>query len=216
MTRQDWAKVYVAVLGLLAVGLLSFLVYAQAYMPGLHPAAPFPWVSFLVLVVLAIFAEAYTINVAPGVDMSAGFLACFLGGAVVGPLGGFLIAVASQLPGLAHRQWERSICYTSTMAFVSGGSSLPYWAALFAVGHNGAASAAVVAAVGLGAGVLYELLNYVLAVPVVWLRRGVGFIRIWREAVKPFLPFSLFFLAISLGLISVYRMYLPANGGACS
>ena len=214
MTRQDWAKVYVAVLGLLAVGLLSFLVYAQAYMPGLHPAAPFPWVSFLVLVVLAIFAEAYTINVAPGVDMSAGFLACFLGGAVVGPLGGFLIAVASQLPGLAHRQWERSICYTSTMAFVSGGSSLPYWAALFAVGHNGAASAAVVAAVGLGAGVLYELLNYVLAVPVVWLRRGVGFIRIWREAVKPFLPFSLFFLAISLGLISVYRMYLPANGGA--
>ena len=36
---------------------------------------------------------------------------------------------------------------------------------------------------------------------------------VWREAAQPFLPFHFFFLAISLGLIYIYRLYVLQPGG---
>ncbi len=70
------------------------------------------------------------------------------------------------------------------------------------------------ALVGLGTGVLCQVLNFAASAPVIWLRRGIGLKRAWREGVQPFLPFDLFFMAISIGLISVYQLYLRENGGA--
>jgi len=46
--------------------------------------------------------------------------------------------------------------------------------------------------------------------PVGWLRRGVRLVEQWRLFL-PFLPFHFFFLAISLGLIYIYRMYVSSN-----
>ena len=36
---------------------------------------------------------------------------------------------------------------------------------------------------------------------------------VWREVFQPFLPFHFFFLAISLGLIYIYRLYVLQRGG---
>jgi len=164
--------------------------------------------SFLVLLVLAVFAEVYSIRIAPGMEVSAGFLACFVSAAVAGPLAGFVIAVVSQLPGVRQRIWQQTLFYCASLGFVTGGTSLAYWAALSVVGGSAGASAALLAAFGLGAGLIYQALNFVVVVPVVWLRRGIGFRQAWQEGFKPFLPFAFFFLAISLGLISIYYMYM--------
>ncbi|MBN1322298.1 MAG: HD-GYP domain-containing protein [Thermoleophilia bacterium] len=143
-------------------------------------------------------------------EISAGFLAAFLGVAIVGPLGAFLIAVVSQLPGLHKRPREQTLCYASTSGIVTGCAALLYWGLLQHLGGFLGASVAVVAIVGLGCGVCYQFLNYILGVPVIWLRRGIGFRRAWNDGVKPFLPFDLFFLAICLGLISIYHLYLSS------
>ncbi len=166
----------------------------------------------MILLGSALFAESYTIRVGSGAEASAGFLVCFLSFAVLGPLGGSLIAVASQLPGLRDRQWERTLCYAATMGFVTSTMSLLYWFGLSRVGGFAGSSAALVAAIGLGVGILYQFMNFALIVPILWLRRGIGVKQAWALIIKPFLPFALFFLAISLGLISVYQLYLADRG----
>jgi hypothetical protein len=192
----------------MTLGVLSVLVYAQMYLPTLHPAGPFPWGSFVVLLAAAMVAEAYTTPIGSGAEASAGSLVFFLGFAVLGPLGGFVISVASQLLGLRDRQWERTLCYCATMGFLSGTMSLLYWSVVRLIGGFTGAPAIVLAGVGLGVGILYQLMNFALVVPVMWLRRGVGPGRTWGLIIRPFLPFALFFLTMSLGLISVYQVYL--------
>ncbi len=63
---------------------------------------------------------------------------------------------------------------------------------------------------GLVAGITYHILDYAVFLPVAWLRRGVGPLAVWR-VLRPFLPFHFFFLAISLGLIYIYRLYVTNN-----
>jgi putative nucleotidyltransferase with HDIG domain len=214
--RPFLALLYVRLLVVLAGALLCLLIYAQLFWPSLHPPGAFPWISFGLLLLLACFAELYTIRVGPGMEISAGFLACFLSAAVAGPLASFCIAVASQLLGLRQRQWERTICFTATMGLVAGGASFLYWTWFSLVGGFAEAPVVVVAAFSLGAGILYQILNYILGVPIVWLNRGIGFKRAWVYGVVPFLKFDLFFLVVSVGLISIYHLYLPRNGGAAS
>ncbi len=186
----------------------------QFQVPGLHPAGPFPWASATLLLLLALFAELYTVRVGPGMEISAGFLAAFLGVAIVGPLGAFVIAVVSQLPGLRRRPREQTLCYTATSGIVTGVTAVLYWVVLRHLGGFLESSIAVVAIVGLGASVTYQVLNYAVGLPVIWLRRGIGPKRAWKDGVKPFLAFDLFFLAICLGLISIYHLYL--SGGETS
>jgi len=73
--------------------------------------------------------------------------------------------------------------------------------------------ALIVAGAGLAAGVFFQFLNFVVLAPLMWLRRGIGPVAVWREAFQPFLPFHFFFLAISLGLIYIYRAYALKPGG---
>ena len=212
--RLGLARAYAIVLVSAALVMLWVLVYAQRFWPGLHPSGSFPWTSFVVLLILALFAEAYTIQVAPRMDVSAGFLASFLTAAIAGPLASFALAVVSQLPTLRERHYEHALTFSATMGIVAGGISLIYWAALSLVGGFEQAPSIVVAAVGLGAGVLYQVLNLALVLPNMWLKLGIGPVRAWREGVKPILKFDLFFLVVSVGLISIYHLFLPKTGGA--
>jgi HD-GYP domain-containing protein (c-di-GMP phosphodiesterase class II) len=216
MTRARLASLYVDALGLAALALLGVLIFVHVSYPSLRPAGSFPWASFGFLLLLAIFAEACTIRFGPGMELSASFLACFLGGAIVGPLGGFAVAVASQQYHFRPEHWERNICFSATSGLLGGVTSLLYWGALSAVGGFEGAAAWVVVLVGLAAGVFYPLWNIALVLPVAVLRRGVGLGQLWREGEKPFLGFQVFFLVISLGLISIYQHYLPQAGGASS
>ena len=194
--------------------LLVLLVYAQLLWPSLHPSGPFAWPSFLVLLGLAVFAEAYTIRVAPGMEVSAGFLVFLLSTAVVGPLGGFTIAVASQALSIRERQWGRTICFAATIGFLTGSTSLLYWVSLASAGGFARSSAVVVAAIGLGVGVVHQLLNFALVAPLMWLRRGIGLRPAWGFMFRPYLPFAFFFLAISIGLVSIYQIYVAQNENA--
>jgi putative nucleotidyltransferase with HDIG domain len=70
----------------------------------------------------------------------------------------------------------------------------------------------VVAACGLVAGVVFHLLNYAVFMPISLMRRGVGPKELWLMGFKPFLPFHFFFLVMALGLVSLYRAYMPEEG----
>jgi HD-GYP domain-containing protein (c-di-GMP phosphodiesterase class II) len=210
--RPWWAALYIRALAVISISILCVLVWAQIRVVGLHPSGRFPVGSFVVLLAIAVFAEAYTIRVGPRTEISAGFLVCFLSTAIVGPLAGFAIAVGSQLLGVRERKWERTLCYAATMGIVMGSTSLLYWVILRRIGGLENSSTALVAAIGLGVGMLYQVLNFGLVVPVMWLRGGIGLGRAWRLFERPFLPFIFFFLAISIGLVAAYQLYLKHFG----
>lgn len=211
--RESWAGVYVRAVAVLTFVLLCVLIYAQCYWPTLHPAGSFQVGSFLLLLLIALFAEIFTIRVGPRTEVSAGFLVCFLSSAILGPLAGFTIAVTSQLLGLKERQWERTLCYSATLGFVTGSTSLLYWIAIATLGGFEASPPALVAAVGLGVGVLHQALNFGLIVPLMWLRGGIGLVRAYRLVEKPLLPFMFFFLAMSIGLVAVNQLYVQNSEG---
>jgi hypothetical protein len=207
-SRLGLAHLYVRGLAVLMFIMVCALVYAQFRYPGLHPSGRFPWPSLLLLLSIALFAEAYTVRVGPGTEASAGFLVGLLGIAVLGPLGATAMAIASQALGLRERQWERTVFFAATIGLITGATSLLYWAPINGLGGFEVASPIAVAGLGLGVGLLYQLLNFALLAPIMWLRGGGGPRELWSYTVRPLFPFALFFLAISLGLISVYQVYV--------
>lgn len=202
-TRAEWAGLYILALAALALGLLSALIYVQIAVHSMVPPGRFSWLGFVLLLFLAVFAERYLINVGHGIELSAGVLAYLVSGAILGPLAAFIIAVAGQLPSIRTHEWQRYVCYTATSGIMTGSASLCYWALAAWIGSG----PILLVAVGAAAGVIFYALNYGIYMPVAWLRRGIGAGAFWREAFRPFLPFDLFFLAISLGLIHIYRLY---------
>jgi riboflavin transporter FmnP len=167
----------------------------------------------LILIAVAIFTEKYAIRVSPGLEISASFLPFLLGSALIGPVGGLVTGALGPVLLFSRREPLRSAWFSSLHAISAGTTGLWYWAVLDWTGGSGMSSALVVAAVGVSAGVLFQLVNYAVLVPLIWLRRGTGPVSVWKEAFQPFLPFHFFFLAISLGLIYIYRLYALKAGG---
>jgi hypothetical protein len=197
----------------MALGFFVFLEYTHFHPFITAPSWPFSWSGLFLLVAVALFAEKYSIRVRPGLEVSATFLAFILSAALIGPIAGFITGALSPLLLLERRDPFRPIWYASLASLVAGGTGLCYWAMLGWVTEAGNESAVAVAAVGVAAGVIFQVLNFVLVAPIYWLRRGRGPVVVWREAFQPFLPFHFFFLAISLGLIYIYRVYVLRPGG---
>ncbi len=212
-SRGFWARLYVATLAVLAFCLLGWIVYSQIRARSENLEMSFSWYGFVLLLLVGAFAEKYTVRIGSGQEVSAAFLAFFLGAAIIGPLASFLIAAASQLPLLRRNDLERTSCFASVLALVAAGTALFYSGLMGSLSDHGDNSAVSVAAVGLAAGVFFQILNYLLFVPVGWLRRGLSPVKVWREGFQPFIPFHFFFLAISLGLIYIYRAYALKPGG---
>lgn len=206
--REVLLALYVSVLVLVAAGLIAFLAMAQTLWPSLVSPASFQWPALLLLTGVGLLAERYRIPLHPGAEVSAGFLAFFLAVAIVGPLGSIAVAVIGQAWSLRRSDWMRGLCFSAAAAVTAGGSALFYWAA---VGSHGS-SGILVAAIGLLAGVLFHFLNYLTFLPVVWLRRGIRPRELWVNGFQPFMMFHLFFLAMSLALISIYNAYTPKTG----
>ena len=188
------------------------LVYLQFGPASLAPAGPFPWAGLLVLSLVGLFSEKYGVRPKPGLEVSASFLAFLLSVAIVGPLGGFITGLVSPVLLVDRRQRLRTVWFAASASILGGTTGLVYWLIARWVEHS-QDSALAVAGVGLVAGVFYHAANVVIVVPVTWLRRGIGLATVWREAAQPFLPFHFFFLAISLGLIYIYRLYALRPGG---
>jgi putative nucleotidyltransferase with HDIG domain len=202
---ETWLVGYVAVLAVCALGLSFFLVVAIVTgTPAVSPAV-FQWPALLLLAAVGVLAERYRITLASGLETSAGFLALFLSAAIVGPLGAVIVAVVSQVWALRDAGWLQRICFTTAGAVIAGGSGLFYW--LMVARSSG--SAVTVAAFGLAAGLVFHVLNYLVFLPVMWLRRGVRPKELWLMGFQPFLIFHFFFLVMALGLVSIYRAYVP-------
>jgi hypothetical protein len=205
-------RLYVSALVAVAVGLIAFLVTAQIAWPSLVSPASFQWPALLLLVAVGLLAERYRIPLHPGAEVSAGFLAFFLAAAVVGPLGSIAVAVIGQAWSLRGSDWMRGLCFSSAAAVTAGGSALFYWAAVASHGSTGILAAGI----GLLAGILFHFLNYLTFVPVVWLRRGIRPKELWINGFQPFIMFHMFFLAMSLALISIYNAYAPTSGSGAT
>lgn len=204
ISRPGWAGLYVVVLSVAALGLLCVVVYVQLAVTTLVPPGPFPWAGLLLLLVVGLYCEKYTVRVGSHIELSASFLTLFLSSAVVGPLGGFIAGVVSPLSIAERGEKMRALFYSSMFGVVSGSTALVYWSALHAFG---ASEGIVMVAVGLASGLFFLALNYALFLPVSWLRCGMGPAAVWRQGVRPFLPFHFFFLAICLGLVYLYKLY---------
>jgi hypothetical protein len=214
LLAKQWTadKVYAAGLGVATLALACTLVYIQFHVKSLVPPGAFPWAGLVVLSGVALFAERYSIRAPSGLEVSATFLAFLLSAATIGPLGGFITGTVSSLVLIKRDAVFRSVWYTIAAAFVSGVTGLCYWLLMLMVdtSHD---SALMVAGVGLTTGVLFQMVNVLVVSPMMRLRRGVSAATVWREAFQPFLPFHFFFLAISLGLIYIYRLYALKPGG---
>lgn len=146
---------------------------------------------------VGLLADRFRIKVG-GADVSAGFLADFLSAALLGPLAGAIVAaVPALLAGAQRGPWLRKTFFAAAFFLVGGSTGLAYWGLRAILGSSGYA----LAIEGLSAGVVYFLLNFVLYAPVAWFRRSLGPRAWFAEAFGPFLPFHLFFLMLSLGLI---------------
>jgi hypothetical protein len=211
-SRTSWAGLYVVVLATLSVGLFCGLIYVQVRIPLLRPPGPFPWAALALLLVVGLSCEKFTVGLGRHLELSASFLAFFLSSALIGPLGGYIAGTISPISLAKRGEGLRGLFYSSMFGIVAGCTALLYWSALAWLGSD---SALVVAVVGLGSGIFFQALNYVVVLPISWLRGNIGPALFWREGFQPFLPFHFFFLAISLGLVYIYRLYaLQGAGGS--
>lgn len=190
-----------------ALCLVPVAVHAQLEYPSSWPRGPFLWSGLLLFLILGVIAEKSPIVFDNGGEVSASFLAYFLSGAIVGPLGVFGIAIAVQSILRKKGDWRRNLFFSASIALIASSTSLLYWAAISWWSNGSFISPIAVALIGLGCGTFFQFANYAIMVPTAWLRGGLHPWRVWREGFQPFLPFHFFFLAVSLGLIYIYRQY---------
>ncbi len=194
--RASLLGLYVAMLA------LSVLTLSLSLALGLVPLV-YPHISlwqFFFFLALAISAEKARILIGR-LEVSASFLAYFLSAALLGPLASLTIAVLAQVVHLRRGQWSRNLCFSAAAGLEAGFAGLIYWV----FPHYLGASAEVLVIGGIAAGVAFQLMNYVLFVPVAALRGTYGPAAFWREGFQPFLPYHLFFLTVSVGLIWIFN-----------
>lgn len=200
---------YVALTCLLAAVFACALVYAQLHWESLGHVSWLGVTAALLFAAVSVFAERLRVPIGDGTHVSAGFLADFLSAALLGPVAGALVAGCGAVATHEKGQRTRTVFYGSAF-FIAGGACgvVFHLVSAQSLGPSGIA----VAVGGVAAGATYQVLDYALFVPIMWLRRRIGPRRWFDEAFRPYLPFQLFFLTLSLGLIYIAR--IPHQGRA--
>jgi len=200
---------YVALIVLLAATFLCVLVYIQLHWEGLGPVSRLGVLATLLFGGVSVFAERLRVRSGEGTNVSAGFLADFLSAALLGPLAGALVAASGAVASHEKGERTRTLFYASAV-FIAGGACgvVFYVVSAQSFGQPGIA----VAVGGVAAGATYQVLDYALFIPIMWLRRRIGPRKWFDETFGPYLPFHLFFLLLSLGLIYLAR--IPDQGPA--
>lgn len=158
----------------------------------------------LLFICVSVFADRFSVNFG-GAEVSAGFLADFLSAALLGPISGAVVAAAAFFVGNRRGAWQRTLFNSTAFFLVGGTTGIVYWGIQSVFGKSGFS----LVTGGLAAGGVYFVLNFLLYAPVAWFRRGLG-PRVWfAEAFGPFLPFHVFFLLLSLGLIFSFERLGP-------
>ena len=150
----------------------------------------------LLFLCVGIFADRFRVKFGVA-EVSAGFLADFLSAALLGPVPGAVVAASVFFIGDRRGAWQRTLVNSATFFIVGGTTGIVYWGIQGAFGKSGWS----LAIGGLAAGGAYFVLNFVMTAPVMWFRRNLRPQEWFSEAFGPFLPFHIFFLTLSLGLI---------------
>ncbi|MHB9150588.1 MAG: HD-GYP domain-containing protein [Thermoleophilia bacterium] len=199
--RPSRVTLYVAAVFCCAFLFAIALVYVQYVwdaLPGLSIFSPrFSAPAFLFFLTVGVLADRYRVNTGEGAEMSAGFLADFLSAALLGPLVGAAVAAGSFLVGNRRTELMRTVFDVSAFILVGGSTGLIYW--LFQASLEGNSASLLVG--GLAAGAAYFLINLLIYYPLVRMRRGLELGEWFNEGFRPFLPFHMFFLTVSLGLL---------------
>lgn len=192
---------YVFCLALCTAAVSCLAVWTALSRQGLGDILPpfSPW-GLLFFAFLAFLAEKFTIRIGSGMEVSAAFLPHFLSGALVGPVSSIIVALVGQVAVFERRQHLKNLCFASSLMFAAGTTSLAYWWLVAAL-QGGVGRQVAVALSGLCGGVLFQLINFIVFIPVVWIRRGISPAFLWQKGFQPFLPYHFFFLAIGLVLI---------------
>lgn len=147
------------------------------------------------------FADRFRVRVGERVEVSASFLPDFLAAIILGPLVGAIVAGAAIVSWWQKGQLLRNVAHFSVFVICGGTCGLVYLALGGSLSPPGEPIAGLGLVLGgIAAGLAYQFVDYILFVPIAWLRRGVGPLAYFREAIQPFLLFQLFFLVLSLGL----------------
>ncbi|MBU2601427.1 MAG: HD-GYP domain-containing protein [Actinobacteria bacterium] len=205
LKESGW-KIYAGFVIFAGVVFTVALVYLQVAwleLPRLSILAPnYSVLGLLFFVGVGVFASRSRIHIGANTDVSAAFLADFLSAALFGPLMGGLVAAAGILSEHEKgRPWSRTAFTLAAVVLITGVAGMVFWWLHLSWGGGGLA----LAAAGVIAGAAYQLLNFVLLVPIAWLRGGVGPGAFFHEGFRPFLPFHAFFLALSLGLLFSFQ-----------
>lgn len=206
LVRPRLAGLYIMALSIASLAFLVLLLHVGLSDPQRGYLDSYSWPGFVILLILALLAARNRISFGM-TEVSAESLAILIAAATIGPVASFVIAGVSQLPSMRRGQWERNVLYASSGAVMGGVAALVYQGLVGIGGGSPPFAAAMVC----GSWLVFELANFLIYLPVVWLRHNVGARQFWREAVKPFLPFNAFFVAISIGIIYMYRQYAAAD-----
>lgn len=202
--RIDLGQLYVllVVLGAaLFMGVLGYLQLSWQALPRFSPLA----VVFFILV--GILAEKNKISIGKGVEVSAAFLPDFLAATILGPFAAAVVA-AGTLPAWFERgNPTRNAFYVSAFTVTSGSTGLVYWLLMRALPSH----LMQIIVGGLVSALFYQACNYLLFMPLMVVRRGIGPKDFFDEAFRPFIPFHLFFLFMSLALLFSFDRYGPSS-----
>ncbi|GAB4253403.1 MAG: hypothetical protein Kow00129_14420 [Thermoleophilia bacterium] len=185
-------NIYVSFVAASAFSLLGALIYLQITWAAL-PDLSLVGLAFFIGV--AIFADRYKVRIGSRTEVSASFLADFLAATILGPLASGLVSSGILAGRFDRSERVKNLFYGSAFFICGGAAGLVYWWVASTLDSYGLVVGGLVAAV------VYQVLNYGLFVPVAILRRGVYPVAYFNEAFKPFLPFHIFFLLISLALL---------------
>jgi putative nucleotidyltransferase with HDIG domain len=190
--RAKLVHLYVATVALGGFGLSAVLLVAE-----FHDPKPFPWAYLGFFVLLSYVADRYRIDLSGRTEISAGFLADFLSGVLLGPFAAIVVSASAMLSWYKRGEGERNLFHLSAFVLCSGITAVTY----HKIAGSGEVSVASTVVAGLLAGTVYQLLNALLFMPIFWLRRGLSPHSYFKEAHLPFLPYHYFFLLLSLAFI---------------
>jgi putative nucleotidyltransferase with HDIG domain len=199
-TRADWMSRYVTLVRLGALAFFAGLVYLQLTWEIL-PKFSIAGTAFFAA--LSFLADRYEIRTGSGAEVSAGFLADFLGAALLGPLSGAIVSSVGVFGGCRRGEFQRKVTSASVFQIVAGVTGLVFWVSRDRLGDG----SWVFVVGGIASGLAYLVLNWVLFIPVAWFKHSTGPIEAFKVVVQPFLPFHLFFLALSLILVYSFKSF---------
>lgn len=214
--RAAWGTAYTIALGagtVVVLAILSTLTWPQ------YATLNFGQILWgaVFFIAAGAFADHFRIHLGDRGQVSAGFIVDFLAAILLGPLLGAIVAGASIISWWARGQPLRNLANFSIFSLAGATCGVVF----VAVSHLIPSDGVGLAVGGIAAGLAYQLINYVLLTPIVWLWRGSGPFVFFSQAVRPFLLFQIFFLMLSLGLAYAFRstgtlgfalLFLPVLG----